>query len=69
MPRPFRTDPNRAARERSSVMAIDLGAIAVNGARDPVHGAMASACLPGEKHLQTGTARLQDLLPFVFKQA
>ncbi|KAH1500933.1 hypothetical protein KXX44_009123, partial [Aspergillus fumigatus] len=64
---------NRAARERSSglfqVMAIDLGAIAVNGARDPVHGAMASACLPGEKHLQTGTARLQDLLPFVFKQA
>ncbi|KAK9552796.1 hypothetical protein V6Z79_006221 [Aspergillus fumigatus] len=50
-------------------MAIDLGAIAVNGARDPVHGAMASACLPGEKHLQTGTARLQDLLPYVFKQA
>jgi hypothetical protein len=50
-------------------MEIDLGASVVNEAHDPVHGAMASAGLPGEMHPQTSTASLQHRLTFVVRQA
>jgi hypothetical protein len=50
-------------------MEVDLGANAVNEARDPVHGATASAGLPVQQYLQPSTASLQHRQAFVFKRA